>query len=494
MVASIDAPVSLGRVISRRASLALAFALILSLVAWAPHEADASTSVASLQTRLKEKGFYRGAVDGRSGAQTQQAIMAFRKAVGTTRSFSWSSSLDPMLRDYARPWLPYRFDGEADRVEVNLTRQVMYLVVGGQVTQTFPISSGNGQAYTNSFGTFNSGNTPTGNFKIQRHIKGERISYLGLLWNPWYFHGGYALHGSSSVPAQPASHGCVRLTMWDSDWLETRLRIGMPVHIWHEPAGVGPTYSPGGSLGVGGSAGCASGDCDSVAFQDRGGRFYLWDQITHDPQIQAFFYGNPGDVPFSGDWNGDGVTTLGLYRRSDGFVYLRNSNTQGIADITFYFGNPGDIPVAGDFNGDGFDTVSIYRPSEQRFYIINKLGADGGGLGAADYTFQFGAPGDVPFVGDFDGDGIDTIGLHRPSTGRVFIKNSLSAGAADLEFVFGNPGDKLIAGDWNGNGRDTVAVYRPRAGLLYVKNSNSVGVADAVFDVGYLQNLVRVSD
>jgi hypothetical protein len=65
-----------------------------------------------------------------------------------------------------------------------------------------------------------------------------------------------------------------------------------------------------------------------------------------------------------GDWNCDGVQTPGLYRQSDGFVYLRNSNTQGVADITFFFGNPGDVPIAGDFNGNGCDTVSIYRPSE----------------------------------------------------------------------------------------------------------------------------------
>jgi len=49
-----------------------------------------------------------------------------------------------------------------------------------------------------------------------------------------------------------------------------------------------------------------------------------------------------------------------MYRESDGYVYLRNSNTQGIADIRSFFGNPGDIPIVGDFDADGCDT-SIYR-------------------------------------------------------------------------------------------------------------------------------------
>ncbi|MEX0700178.1 MAG: hypothetical protein WD354_10660, partial [Acidimicrobiia bacterium] len=97
--------------------------------------------------------------------------------------------------------------------------------------------------------------------------------------------------------------------------------------------------------------------------------------------VTSFFYGNPGDRPFTGDWNCDGIDTPGLYRQSDGFVYLRNTNTQGVADIRFFFGNPGDVPIAGDFDGDNCDTVSIYRPSEARFYIINELGANGGGLG-----------------------------------------------------------------------------------------------------------------
>jgi len=105
-------------------------------------------------------------------------------------------------------------------------------------------------------------------------------------------------------------------------------------------------------------------------------------------------------------------------------------------------------------------------------------------LGAADFSYSFGNPSDVPFVGDFDGDGIDTVGLHRPSTGNVFLNNSHEGGSADVQFVFGDPGDRMIAGDWNSDGTDTLAVYRSSNGLFYVKNSNGNGAADATFDVG----------
>ncbi|MGI9586154.1 MAG: Ig-like domain-containing protein, partial [Acidimicrobiia bacterium] len=78
------------------------------------------------------------------------------------------------------------------------------------------------------------------------------------------------------------------------------------------------------------------------------GLWYLYD--SSGALETSFYFGNPGDYPFMGDWDGDGVETPGLYRQSDGYVYLRNSNTQGEADIRFFFGNPGDVPIAGDFN------------------------------------------------------------------------------------------------------------------------------------------------
>ncbi|HSJ71072.1 MAG TPA: hypothetical protein VLA29_05420, partial [Acidimicrobiia bacterium] len=184
------------------------------------------------------------------------------------------------------------------------------------------------------------------------------------------------------------------------------------------------------------------------------------------------------------DWDGDGIDTPGLYRQSDGYVYLRNSNTEGIADIRFFFGNPGDIPIAGDFDGDGFDTVSIYRPSEARFYIVNRMEDSDRGLGAADVAYVFGDPGDKPFVGDFDGDGVDTIGLHRESTGLVYFRNSHTQGAADAQFLFGDPGDRLVANDWNHDGMDTPAVYRPDRTMAFLRFTNTEGIADAWFMFG----------
>jgi hypothetical protein len=210
----------------------------------------------------------------------------------------------------------------------------------------------------------------------------------------------------------------------------------------------------------------------------------LWHIGSRTTSSISFYFGNPGDYPMVGDWDCDGIDTPGLYRQSDGYVYLRNSNTQGVANIKFYFGNPGDIPLAGDFNGDDCDTVSIYRPSQQRIYVINDLGSNDGGLGAADYWYLFGNPGDKPFVGDFDGDGVDTVALHRESTGFVYYRNTNSTGNAHHSFFFGNPGDRIFSGDWNESGSDSPGVFRPSNRAVYLRFTNTQGNANESYTWG----------
>jgi lysyl endopeptidase len=52
--------------------------------------------------------------------------------------------------------------------------------------------------------------------------------------------------------------------------------------------------------------------------------------------------GNPGNFPLAGDWNSDGIDTIGLFY--NGIFYLRNANTTGSADLTIAFGLPTDLP------------------------------------------------------------------------------------------------------------------------------------------------------
>ncbi|HEU4916532.1 MAG TPA: L,D-transpeptidase family protein [Acidimicrobiia bacterium] len=191
-----------------------------------------SSGVARLQQALKEKKLYRGSIDGIYGAQTQQAVMAFRKEIGASRSFSWSDSLWDELEIYQAPYTRF---SEPDRVEVNLSTQTAHLYRSGELVATFPISSGNGELYYDNVGNLKRAVTPTGDFEIYRHVSGwyESTLGLGMMLSPWFFTGGIALHGSLSVPSGPASHGCIRLTTWDSGFLDRYAYRGMPVHVYY---------------------------------------------------------------------------------------------------------------------------------------------------------------------------------------------------------------------------------------------------------------------
>lgn len=279
---------------------------------------------------------------------------------------------------------------------------------------------------------------------------GQLIGWVGDSGNAEgaYPHLHWEVHAPGGVVVNPTPHA------------DSALRISAPGAVNFDPP-------------------CPEGTkCDTISVVDSGGMWALWHELDNPHNDQSFYFGNPGDVPFMGDWNGDGTATPGLYRQSDGFVYLRDSNTQGVADREFYFGNPGDLPLVGDFDGDGRDSVSIWRSSEAKVYVINELGVAGTGLGDAEYAFMFGNPGDQPFVGDFDGDGTDTIGLYRTSTGFVYFTNTNQTGVADLSFFYGNPGDRILAGDWDGDGDDTVAVFRPSTRRVYMNLENESGAAD----------------
>jgi hypothetical protein len=197
-----------------------------------------SNLVQHLQRELAEHGFYRGQLDGEYGQMTSQAVMAFHKHLGLDRSFGWQPDDWRYLEDLEP--VPYR--GEPG-IEVDLDRQLLYYHRGLGDIAIIPISSGNGERFVNSSGRLVTARTPEGDFRLRSHVPGLRMSYLGALWKPWYFYGGYAVHGSSSVPAHPASHGCVRIPNWEADWLSTELSIGLPISVGRS-GGVEPPPLP----------------------------------------------------------------------------------------------------------------------------------------------------------------------------------------------------------------------------------------------------------
>jgi hypothetical protein len=210
-------------------------------------------------------------------------------------------------------------------------------------------------------------------------------------------------------------------------------------------------------------------------FRPSNGALYLKNSNTTGYADVAINYGLAGDYPVVGDWDGDGDATIGIYR--NGSFYLRNTNTIGFADIVFPFGSPGDQPIAGDWNGDGTDTVGVYRSSTGIFYLRNTNSS-----GAPSASFALGIPGDVGIAGDWNGGGMDSTGVFRPSNGALYLKNTNATGFADIQINYGLPGDKPVTGDWNNDGVDTIGIYRN--GTFYLRNANTIGFADIVFALG----------
>ena len=196
----------------------------------APSPAPPSYDVVAAQRTLSDLGYYLGAADGKRGGAFRSAVMAFQKVQGLGADGVVGPATLKALAAPARPVL--KAASPANRVEVDLTKQVLYVVKGGAVARILPVSSGNGATYQQKDGSTAKALTPTGWYKVQRRIVGERKADLGTLYDPQYFYRGWAIHGSNSVPAGPASHGCVRVTRADAKWLLGAIGNGTSVYLY----------------------------------------------------------------------------------------------------------------------------------------------------------------------------------------------------------------------------------------------------------------------
>jgi peptidoglycan hydrolase-like protein with peptidoglycan-binding domain len=191
---------------------------------------DTGAEVRQLQARLHALQYWVGPIDGIFGTLTQQAVTAFQKVNGLPRTSRVDSAVRAAL---AAPSAPQpSSSGPGLVAEVNESQQVLLVVDNGAVQQIFNTSTGTEKPYTYE-GREYLADTPNGSWTIYRQIDGWRESNLGRLYRPKYFHeDGIAIHGYPNVPAHPASHGCVRVSMAAMDYLWGRLPIGTPVLVY----------------------------------------------------------------------------------------------------------------------------------------------------------------------------------------------------------------------------------------------------------------------
>jgi hypothetical protein len=181
------------------------------------------------QERLIELGYWIGEAEGKWGEASRAGLIAFQKVEGRPRTGKLTSAEIEALNAASRPSPLER--GSA-HIEVDLKRQVLFVVdEGGTISRILPVSTGDGKMFTVDDYT-QPAVTPTGRFHVYRKLPGWRKSPLGLLYYPNYIVGGIAIHGNPSVPAGPASHGCVRIPMFAAEEFSEMTPIGTEVIVY----------------------------------------------------------------------------------------------------------------------------------------------------------------------------------------------------------------------------------------------------------------------
>jgi uncharacterized delta-60 repeat protein len=176
-------------------------------------------------------------------------------------------------------------------------------------------------------------------------------------------------------------------------------------------------------------------------------------------------YGAPGDILVPGDYDGGGAADMGVFRPATGewftkTVYTNNCPPMTCGETVIQFGADGDIPAPGDFDGDGRTDRAVFRPSSGDWYILFSSGGVGG--------LHFGQNGDQPVTGDYDGDGKSDVAVIRRQNGNMFWYILQSSDNQFIGVQFGITEDKAVVADYNADAKTDIAVWRPSNGTWYV--------------------------
>jgi lipoprotein-anchoring transpeptidase ErfK/SrfK len=198
-------------------------------------------STMAAQKKLLQLGFWLHNPNGTFDDTTRQAVMAFQKYYQLRATGSISTATAFLLERMEIP--ATAIENRKTLAEVDKTRQLLFLVQDGVTTHVLNTSTGDDREYTepdsNTPGVMitDTAITPVGTFRINRERPdGWWVGDLGQIYRPKYFIGGVAIHGSLSVPAYPASHGCVRVSVaaMDMIWEQEILPRGTTVVVYGE--------------------------------------------------------------------------------------------------------------------------------------------------------------------------------------------------------------------------------------------------------------------
>ncbi len=194
-------------------------------------DGDRGPQVAALEQWLTALHYDVARVDDVFDADTSYAVVAFQKVANLPRTGRATQDVVDALTT-AQPPPPLVPGGGANRIEVDLPRQVLFLYEGDALARILPVSTGSGERFC-SDGDCRQAVTPAGAYRVGGRIPGWRESDLGRLYNPVYidFKNGIAIHGYPEVPPEPASHGCIRIPMSAAEWFFEQVPDGTAAYV-----------------------------------------------------------------------------------------------------------------------------------------------------------------------------------------------------------------------------------------------------------------------
>jgi hypothetical protein len=185
-------------------------------------------AVLALQQRLTSLGYWLGTPDGSFGDSTEQAVYALEKAAGLPRTGIVGPAAEAAL---AAGVIPQARSTSGYVIEVDLEDDLIMFVTNGRVGYVLNTSTGGGYTYTED-GVTAVADTPVGHFQMYREVDGLVVDSLGSLWRPKFFDAGFAIHGDTSVPPYPVSHGCARVSNEAIDWIWANNIAPLGTAVW----------------------------------------------------------------------------------------------------------------------------------------------------------------------------------------------------------------------------------------------------------------------